>query len=241
MLRLALVAPLALAALAGCLGSEWGGSAVEGSGVAGSRTVEVAGAEAVRLSVPGELTVTRGAAPLQIEGDDNLVERLEAEVGGTVLVVRAPRGESFRPERPLRMTVGIESLRGVEVAGSGSVVARGVRTDELAVSIGGSGDVRASGLEAGAVSVNIGGSGSVTLDGRADRLAVNVAGSGDVEAEGLAVSDAEVSIAGSGDVTVSPAARLDVSIMGSGDVRYAGSPEVTQSVMGSGDVAPLRR
>ena len=241
MLRLAFVAALTLVALGGCFNAGWGGAAVEGSGVAGTRTVEVPGAEAVRLSVPGTLTVTPGAAPLRIEGDDNLVERLVVEVRGTVLDVRAPGGESFRPDRPLRMTVGIASLRGIEIAGSGSVEARGVRSGDLDVSIGGSGDARVSDLEVGSVSVDIGGSGGVVLDGRADRLSVNVAGSGDVDAERLMVSDAEVSIAGSGDVTVYSTDRLDASIMGSGDVRYDGSPEVTRSVMGSGDVEPIGR
>ncbi|WP_412060837.1 head GIN domain-containing protein [Rubrivirga sp. IMCC45206] len=236
MLRLVFVAVLAAAALAGCFNGNWGGSAVEGSGEPGARTVEVSGVDGVRLAVPGVLVVTPGAAPLRIEGDDNIVEALVADVDGGVLTLRAPRGESFQTALDLRMTVGVDRLERIEIAGSGRVEADGVRADAASVSIGGSGDVSMMDLETGALEVSVAGSGGVVVGGAADRVSVDIAGSGDVDAGALAVADAEIAVAGSGDVTVRAAKRLDVSVMGSGDVRYYGSPEVSQSIMGSGDV-----
>lgn len=236
MLRLTFLAVLALVALAGCFNVGWSGSAVAGSGVEGSRTVDVSGIDGVRLAVPGVLVVTPGAAPLRIEGDDNVVEALVVEVDGGVLTIRAPRGTSFQPDLDLRMTVGVDRLESVAIAGSGHVEADDVRTDDLSVSIGGSGAVSLMGLEAASVAVSVAGSGGVVVGGTAERVSVDIAGSGDVDTGALAAADVEISVAGSGDVTVRAAKGLDVSVTGSGDVRYYGSPEVSQAVMGSGDV-----
>ncbi|WP_412069854.1 head GIN domain-containing protein [Rubrivirga sp. IMCC43871] len=236
MLRLTFLAALAIAALAGCFNVGWSGSTVEGSGVSGSRTVDVSGIDGVRLAVPGVLVVTPGAAPLRIEGDDNVVEALVVDVDGGVLTLRAPRGESFQTDLDLRMTVGADRLESLDIAGSGRIEADGVRSETVAVSIGGSGDVSMMGLEAASLEVSVAGSGGVVVGGTAERVSVDIAGSGDVDAGALAAADVEVAVAGSGDVTVRAAKSLDVSVMGSGDVRYYGSPEVSQSIMGSGDV-----
>ena len=234
------VLAVALASLvAGCFNVGWSGPALEGSGVAGSRTVDVDPFEGVALGVPGVLTVTSGAAPLRVEGDDNLVEALVAEVEDGVLRLRAPRGESFRPELDFRMTVGADRLASVAVSGTGRVEADRAAADRVEVSVGGSGEADLAGIDAQAVGVSVAGSGEVVLGGRAESLEVEVAGSGDVDAAALDAGDAAVSVAGSGDVTVRASKALSVSVAGSGDVRYYGSPEVSTSIAGSGDVVRL--
>ena len=234
----ALLALVLVVLTAGCFNvSLDGGEPVDGSGTSGSRTVEADGVRGVRLAAPGTLVITRGAAPLVVEGDANLVERLEVEVDGESLSIGVPRGQSFRPDLPLRYRVGVERLSDLEIAGSGRVEASDVETDDLEIEVAGSGALQVTGLRAEEVEVRVAGSGDAELSGKAGRLEVEIAGSGDVDAAGLAVDDGAVSIAGSGDVTVRASETLDVQIMGSGDVRYYGSPEVSQSVMGSGDVA----
>ncbi|WP_420455350.1 head GIN domain-containing protein [Rubrivirga sp.] len=238
-LRLALVASLALA---GCFNVSWGeGERVEGSGTSATRTVDVAGVRSVSLATPGTLVVTDGAVPLVIEGDDNLIDRIEAEVRDGELVVAAERGVSLRPQAPLRFTVGVDRLEGVRIAGSGRVEATRAQADALTLAIAGSGALDVSGVRADAVTVSVAGSGDVTVAGRAGRLAVEIAGSGDVDAVGLQADQAEVQIAGAGDVTLWAEKALDVEIMGAGDVRYAGSPEVTRSVMGAGEITRVER
>ncbi|PAP76273.1 head GIN domain-containing protein [Rubrivirga marina] len=221
----------------GCFNVSTDGERVEGSGTEGRRTVDADGVREVRLAAPGTLVITPGAAPLVIEGDDNLVDRLEVEVDDGELSIQVPPGASFRLDRPLRMRIGVERLEGVEVAGSGRVEASDVQTDDLDAAIAGAGALALDGLRAEAVDVRVAGSGDVTLSGRAGRLDVEIAGSGDVDASGLAAGEASVSVAGSGDVTVRVEKALDVEIMGSGDVHYFGSPTVSRRVMGSGDVS----
>ena len=230
------LAVLALS-LAACTNVSWGdGEAVEGSGTSSSRTVEVSGIRSVSLATPGTLVITQGAAPLVIEGDDNLIDRVQAEVRNGTLQIGTERGVSLRPRSDLRYTVGVDRLEGIEVAGSGRIEARGAQAETVTVEIAGSGGADVADIRAEAVRIRMAGSGGVTVAGQTTRLSVEVAGSGDVEASDLAADQAEVEIAGSGDVTLRAEKTLDAQIMGSGDVRYAGSPEVSRQVMGSGSV-----
>ena len=224
--------------LAACINVSWGdGEPVEGSGTVDTRTVDVSDVRTVRFATPGTLVIERGASPLEIEGDDNVIARVVAEVRGDgQLVIEAEDGYSLRPEAPLRYRVGVDGLEGIEVAGSGRVEARGAEADEFTVEIAGSGGADVSDVRADAVRVAVAGSGDVALAGRTGWLAVEIAGSGDIDAVELAADEAEVNIAGSGDVALRAEKTLDVSVAGSGDVRYYGSPEVSRSIMGSGDV-----
>jgi len=219
----------------GC--SSIGGETVQGSGDRGTRTESAAGIRHVELGAPGTLVVEVGReAPLQIEGDDNLVARLLVERNGDRLKIHAPRNTSFRPNLPLRLRIGVASLEGVHVAGEGRIEADGVEADALEVGIAGSGDIVLGNVRASSVDVSIAGSGNASVSGSAESVSVDIAGSGNAQVGALAARAATVDIAGSGDVEVRASERLNVDIAGSGNVRYHGTPEITQSIGGSGEI-----
>src|SRR5690606_8758388 len=229
---------LGLLLLAGCFSTNVTSQTVRGNGRADTRTERADGVREVGLAIPGTLVIEVGREhDLRIEGDANIVEQIRVERRGDHLEIRAPRNVIFQPDRPLRLTLGVERLNGVSLAGSGRIEAAGVRAGGFDVSLAGSGTVRIRDLRAESVDVSIAGSGDVTLDGRTDGLDVSIAGSGNALLGNLAARDVDVSIAGSGDATVRAEARLAASIMGSGDVRYYGNPSIDRSVMGSGNIA----
>ena len=230
---------LVLAVLvAGCFNVSWGdGEPVDGDGTSGRRTVEADGVRRVHLGAPGTLVIERGAAPLVMGGDQNLLDQLLVDVDDGELSIETPSGASFRPQVPLVYRIGIDRLEGVAIAGSGRVEATGAEADAFALEMAGSGGAVVRDLRTARVSVEIAGSGDVTLAGQTGALTVEIAGSGDVDAADLDAETAEVDVAGAGDVVLRAAKTLDVSIMGAGDVRYYGSPEVSRQVMGAGDVS----
>ena len=243
-MRLTLYLVLALVLVSGCATPSIAqrSRTLEGSGSPGSRTEEARGVHEVSLSVPGTLVIEVGReAPLRIEGDANIVDALVIERHGDELEIRAPRRTDLRPNRPLRLRVGVASLEGVSVAGSGDIEASGISARSFDASVAGSGTIVLSGLDARSVEVSIAGSGDIEIDGRAEDLEVSIAGSGNADLEDLAVHEADISIAGSGDSRVNVRDRLSASIVGSGDVHYVGDPRISRSIMGSGDVEPARR
>ncbi len=230
--------PLLAVGWAGCVEVNMGPSeTVEGSGEAATRTHDADGVRYVSFAVPGELVITVGGKPgLRVEGDANLLDRLDIDVNGDELDIKPERGVRLRPNLPLRFALTVETLEGLDVAGSGEVRADGAEADQFELNLAGSGEVEMKALRGREVEVSTAGSGEITLSGEAERLEINIAGSGDVDAAELAVRAAEVSIAGSGDAAVRASDRLEVNVFGSGDVLYYGDPSVERSVMGSGDV-----
>lgn len=242
-MRLFLYSLLTLVLVSGCTNHSIAqrSQTINGSGSPGSRTETISGIHEVSLSVPGTLVIEVGReTPLRIEGDDNIVEVLVIERNGSELEIRAPRRTSLNPNRPLRLHLGVASLEGVSVAGSGQIEAEGIHADAFNASVAGSGDIVIGRLDARSVEVSIAGSGDIVIDGQANNLEVSIAGSGNAHVDDLSVHEAEVSIAGSGDVRLNVSEHLSVSIVGSGDVRYVGDPHIDRSIMGSGDVKPLR-
>ena len=216
---------------------DMGGETVEGSGASATRTEAATDIRRVGLSVPGTLTITVGEArPLEIEGDDNIVDQLIIERDGDELEIRAPRGVNFYTDVPLIFRLGVERLEALSLAGSGRIETGNVDADDFAVSVAGSGEVVVEELYADRLNVSIAGSGDVVLSGAAESADVDIAGSGNVHAAALDVQRADVNVAGSGDTELRVRDHLDVNIMGSGGVRYHGDPEVDRSVMGSGDI-----
>ena len=193
-----------------------------GGGTAGSGTIStesrpVAGVKAVELDVAGVLTIDQtGAESLTIEADDNILPKLTSDVVDGTLVLGVKHDETISPRKPIKYTLTVATLNGIEANGSTTVTASGLSTDRLNVAISGVGHM--------------------TVAGSAGSQAVTISGSGQYQAATLASHSASVDISGSGTVVVRVDTTLDVHIAGSGTVTYLGHPEVTQAVTGAGTV-----
>jgi hypothetical protein len=203
---LALTAVAALA-LAGCSLGDDGPRTSEEREVPAFTRIANAGSVDVRLRVgePQRIVVRAG---------QEVIDDVGTEVhDGTLHVTFDHRG--FGGDDVV-VEASVPRLTGIDVDGSGDVVADGVRGAELRVASDGSGDV--------------------AVRGSATRLTVEVDGSGEAHLEDLAAREARVEVGGSGDAEVSAGELLDVAVDGSGDVSYHGDPAVRRSVDGSGEV-----
>ena len=191
------------------------GCGSSGSGRVETATRQISGVTAVQLTGAGELTIEQtGSESLTIEADADVLPKLTSDVVDGTLVL-GTRG-SISSSRPIKYSLTVASLDGIEVTGSGTVRMSSVETDHLAVSISGSGDI--------------------DLAGRAESQVVKISGSGRYQAGDLESTTAEVHISGSGAAVVQVQDTLDVTVAGSGSVTYLGHPTVTQDVSGSGQV-----
>jgi len=115
------------------------------------------------------------------------------------------------------LEISLKTLEGIEIDGSGDVVATNVDSDQLEIEIDGSGDVE--------------------LDGSCGTLTIDVSGSGDINSRNLKCANASVDINGSGDVDIFASESLMLEINGSGDVTVYGDPaKFRPSINGSGDL-----
>ncbi len=223
----------------------WGsGERVTGEGEVASERRDVSGYDAVALEGSFKVQIRQGSGhKLELRAERNLLPYIETRVvdgsKGRTLEIQTRRGYHLSTKQAPVIEIEMPALRGVSIAGSGTIKVDPISAQDLKASISGSGDIHLNGVKSERVTMSISGSGDIIASGSTANLSVSVAGSGDVKARDLQADEAKVSIAGSGDVIVAANKLLKVSIAGSGDVAYVGNPELSFSSAGSGKVRKL--
>ena len=190
---------------------------VPGSGTITTESREVSGFTAVALAGSGRLVVEQGEKEtLSITADDNLLPLITSEVKDGKLRLGLKSNTSIKPSKEIEFRVGVKSLDGVDLSGSGNIDLKDLKGQELKVGLSGSGNIRAG--------------------GEVEKLELRISGSGKSDTTGLKCKDATITISGSGNVIVATSEALDVKLSGSGSVEYVGEPRVTQKISGSGSV-----
>jgi hypothetical protein len=176
------------------------------------------------------------ATKLELDGPEDLLDRLTAEVDGGALTLEV-EGCVRTDGRSLRARLWTRRLDRIDVGGSGDVTLMSrVSGKRFSIDIDGSGRVHGD-VAVDDLDIRIDGSGEVCVAGTADETTIRIAGSGDVDADRVDSERARVHIAGSGNVKVRASRELDAAIDGVGDVRYRGRPrKVTRRVTGTGVV-----
>lgn len=175
---------------------------------------------------------------IKLEGESNILDKIEVEVQGNRLVIQHKKGYNFfTNSRPVKISFNARNLKSLGLSGSGSITANGVqKVDNFSVALSGSGDIDAK-VSAQNVKAAISGSGDINLEGKAQKFNVGISGSGNVNAYELKTQDAVISVSGSGDTKLTVNESLTASIAGSGDIHYKGKPnKIKASSGGSGDV-----
>jgi hypothetical protein len=189
----------------------------EDSGPQTKQELKLTGFDKVSANGAFDVTLTVGSAEsITVEGNEERVKNLKAEVKDGTLVLEENSSGLFGNSGKLHVTITVPKLTGYAINGSGDATINGVKSDAFALEVNGSGDI--------------------TISGESTNCSIGVNGSGDINAKGLKSKKATVTIAGSGDIEVSASDDLTVTVAGSGDVKYFGDPKVTQSVTGSGDI-----
>ena len=154
-------------------------------------------------------------AAIELEGDDNLVGRIRADVRDGTLHLGVEG--SYRVRQSLIARITVPRLEDVDLRASG--------------------DVRVTGLAGGRLALTGQGSGSFRADGRVDEVDVRIQGSGDADLEHLRARSARVVIDGSGNVRAQATEAMAATINGSGNITYSGRPrQVSEDVNGSGNI-----
>jgi hypothetical protein len=205
---------------------------------------EVQDFEEVAMEGYGDLIIVQGdAEALEIEADEDLLAKLKTEVRGRRLVLSYRNWWDWLMPPwggPLRYTVTMKTVRGVNISGSGTVTSAGIRTDDLRLEMSGSGRAAIERLTAKTLEVRVSGSGKLEIEaGEVGRQEITISGSGNLRAEGMISDEADVRVSGSGNLKLHAEKTLNVHISGSGEVGYRGQPVVSQRISGSGRVAPL--
>jgi hypothetical protein len=154
-------------------------------------------------------------AAIEVEGDDNLVERIRTDAEGGVLHLEVDGG--YRVRRPMLARITVPRLERVELDASG--------------------DARIGGLDGGRLFLVGRGSGAFDVDGAVDAVELRIQGSGDADLDGLRAREANIVINGSGNARAHVTDALVANVNGTGDIVYRGAPRsVVEDVNGTGRI-----
>lgn len=206
----------------------------QGSGNVITESRAVSGFDRVLLSGIGDVQIVQGdQEALLIEAEDNIVPEITTEVVDGVLEIGFAR-KNIVPTRPVRFTLSMRSVHGLETKGVSNIEADQLTTDRLDVSISGTGNVDIDSLTADRLNVNVSGAGNFQAEGVVNTQKVTLSGAGNFSGRQLQSSSADVTITGLGRVVVWATSALDVVISGTGSVDYYGNPQVSQQISGLG-------
>lgn len=205
---------------------------------AATETRSVADFDQVVFAVAGEVSIEQGPhETLTLEAEPAVLRKITTEVQGRRLLIGLSPGR-IETQHPIRMKLGVRTLRAFESRTAGAISIGALRSDALALVLAGGGSIRLDRLDnARSLEVRITGAGDVTVGGgkvTAQQLAIT--GTGSYTAPRLASERADVAIDGNGEVRLAASSTLAVRIGGIGHVRYHGDPAVTRSIRGIGTI-----
>jgi hypothetical protein len=213
-------------------------AALAGPARAATETRSVADFDQVVFAVAGEVSIEQGASEtLTLEAEPAVLRKITTEISDRRLLIGLAPGR-IETQQPIRMKLGVRTLRAFESRTAGAIRIGPLRSDALALVLAGGGSIRLDRLDnARSLDVRITGAGDVAVGGgkvTAQQLAIT--GMGSYTAPRLASERAEVAIDGNGEVRLAASSTLAVRIGGVGHVRYHGDPAVTRSIRGIGTI-----
>jgi hypothetical protein len=201
-------------------------------------TRDVKGFTKVNFGIPGNLEIKIGQEfSVVLEGEKNDLQEVITELSGQKLLIKQDNWR-FNFNRKVNVYITMPELTALGVSGSGNAkILNAVKARELGLDVSGSGKILASEISAENLDCEISGSGNITLGtGNASNADVSISGSGSFSGDATVVKAMDISVSGSGNCTCNVTGSLKASISGSGNVSYKGDPTVDTRVSGSGHV-----
>jgi len=205
----------------------------------GSRLTEsrqVGEFDAVEISGPVELVLTRGEAfALTITYDAALLPSYSSELrGSTLRIGQEGAVRSFAGGTP-RVELVAPDLERLTLSGTARVDLGPLDWDDFELVSSGtiSGKLEGS---FDTLALEFSGAGSILMVGDARELSISSPGASGIDAAAFDAESAEIRISGVGTVDLGRTESLEVSLSGLGSLTYRGDPELTSKISGLGRV-----
>lgn len=197
--------------------------------------------DSIRVEAPVRVVIRTGAGTsARGEGDRQILDRLDVQVSGGLLLVRlrapASPGEA-RPGGTATLTLSTEMIRRAQLSGGGSLTIDAMKGQRGDIALAGSGDIVVGTAALDRLVVMVAGNGRMTLSGAAGVFEARSTGAGIVDAPGLKAKQTRLVNQGPGSITLTASGPADISTAGSGDVTVLGTPACKVTRGGTGRIS----
>ena len=216
-----------------------GGKRVHGDGNIKTEDHSVSSFKTVDLRVSGDVYLKEGdQAGVKIEGDDNLLQFVEVEQHGDVVVVRGREGFNLVPSNDLKIYITtpvfdkIDASCACNIEGESKITS----SDGLDIRLSGAGNIKLE-VDAPHIDARLSGAGNINLSGQTKDVKLDLSGAGSAHCYDLLAENTDVTISGIGSAEVYASVKLKASVSGAGSVDYKGNAtDVEQHISGAGSV-----
>jgi putative autotransporter adhesin-like protein len=151
---------------------------------------------------------------LEVEGDDNVLGVVTAEVSNNVLRLR--RTKNYSSSEPVKFRISIPNLEALSVDGAGHIDVKGLNNEKF--------------------EINVDGAPSISVSGNTKMIDIDCNGAGKIDTHSLHASRGVVDSKGVAVIDLDVADELDVTVSGPSTVYYKGDPKVNKTIHGPGKV-----
>ena len=188
---------------------------VKGSGKRVLQKREISPFTSISTEGAFQIEVTCQKDPsLEVEGDDNVLDLVTAEVRGNVLQLKNTK--SYSVNEPVRFKITVPNLEGLTVSGAGRIDIKGMKNDKFEIDSNGAPNISVSGS-------------TKTVD-------IDSNGAGRIDTQNLHASRAVVESKGVSRIDLDVKEQLDITVSGPSTVTYRGDPVVNKTINGPGKV-----
>jgi hypothetical protein len=188
---------------------------VKGSGKRVMQKRQISSFTSISTEGAFEIEVTCQKDPsLEIEGDDNVLDLITADVSSNVLRLRNTK--SYSTSEPVRIKITVPNLEGLSVSGAGQIAIKDVKNDKF--------EIDSSGAP------------NITVAGNTSVIDIDSNGAGKIDTHNLRATRAVVDSKGVSRIDLDVKEQLDVTVSGPSFVTYRGDPVVNKTIHGPGKV-----
>ena len=164
---------------------------------------------------------------VQIETDENLLEKITTEVSNGVLTVGS---KGIKNATKTNVYIVLADLKSINAHGAADVTGESLfEADEFTIEGSGASSVKMD-IDVNFLKTKISGAADVTLSGRAKVHKIDVSGAGSLKAKGLVTEDADYMVQGAGDAFLNVTGNLKGESKGAADVKFIGDPETSETI-----------
>ena len=222
--------------LTSCYIDGWN-NGISGNGNVTEEVRDISGFDGIHLSSGIDVLLSQGEDyEVIVEADENLMEVIETDLKGSMLVIGTDR-VNIRRARSKRVHVTLPELSGLKISSAGDCEGQTPFVcDELRLSISSAGDLSLE-VEAGRIDLDISSSGDARLSGRAEVFDADLSSAGDLNAFDLIAEEVNVSVSSAGDARVHATREISMTASSAGNIYYTGDARVVRSSSSSaGDI-----
>lgn len=149
---------------------------------------------------------------LEIEGDENILSFVTAEVGNNIL--RIDNSKNYSVSEPVKVKISVPNLEAISVNGGGHIDVKGMNNDKF--------------------EIDSNGAPTIVVAGTTKLVDIGANGAGKIDTQNLHAIRAVVDARGVTKVDLDVSDQLDVEISGPASVTYKGDPVVNKTIHGPG-------